>query len=275
MHYLNQNYPLDHTDFPLLFDQLPFWSAPFGKWLLENVPMEKGMDVLDIGCGAGFPLIELAQRLGNSAKVTGLDIWKEAIERAQWKIDKMDLSNVKLVLDDAASMPFENERFDLIVSNLGINNFDEPSVVLQECHRVMKRNGKICITTNIDGHFQEFYTVFETALKESGLKDCLPALKANMEHRGNNEIIRNLFENAGFAVVKMLRDRIQLRYLDGSALLNHFLTVVGFLPAWKAILPKGKENEVFDLLEKKLNEQAEWDGELKMTVPMLYVEAVK
>ena len=58
-------------------------------------------------------------------------------------------------------------------------------------------------------------------------------------------------------------------------MMHHFLTVVGFLPAWRAIIPKEKEREVFGLLEKKLNEQADWDGELKMTVPMLFVEAVK
>jgi hypothetical protein len=140
---------------------------------------------------------------------------------------------------------------------------------------VAKRNGKICITTNIEGHFLEFYAVFEMVLKECGLKLILPELKAHIEHRGTNETIRELFENAGFSVVKMQRDRCILRYLDGSAFLSHFLTIVGFLPSWRAILPKEKEKEVFDLLEKKLNDQAEWDGELKMTVPMLYVEAVK
>ena len=251
MHYLDQDFPVNHPELPLLIDQLSLWSAPFGKWLLDNVPMQRDLDVL------------------------GIDSWVEGINRAIWKVEKMGLKNVELVRGDAAKMPFKDGQFDLVVSNLGINNFDNPPAVLKECHRVLKRNGKICITTNIEGHFREFYMVFESVLKESNLKDSLPLLKADIEHRGNNETIRDLFEQAGFSVLKMLRERSQLRYLDGSAMMHHFLTVVGFLPAWRASIPKEKEREVFGLLEKKLNEQADWDGELKMTVPMLFVEAVK
>ncbi len=275
MNYLEKYYPLENPDTPSLWDQLSFWSSPFGKLLLDNVPMRIGMDVLDIGCGAGFPLLELAQCLGQKSKLTGLDIWKEGIERARWKMEKMGISNVELILADGKKMPFDDNRFDLIVSNLGVNNFDAPSIVLAECHRVLKRMGRICITTNLEGHYMEFYKIFANTLKEADLQGLLPALKANEQHRGTDETVRELFENASFSIVKMLRSRFQMRFVDGTALLNHLLVVVGFLPAWRSILPKEKEKEFFELLEKNLNEQAKWEGELKMTVPMLYVEAVK
>ncbi|MEZ4935356.1 MAG: hypothetical protein R2788_24885 [Saprospiraceae bacterium] len=135
--------------------------------------------------------------------------------------------------------------------------------------------GKICITTNLEGHFREFYAVFESTLKELGLSELLPVLKKQEEHRGTDESVRDLFENANFSITKMIRGRFQMRFLDGSALLNHLLVVMGFLPDWKNMIPQNRQREVFGLLEKKLNEQAKWDGELRMTVPMLYVEAIK
>ncbi|MFT4667311.1 MAG: arsenite methyltransferase [Polaribacter sp.] len=39
------------------FNEVTLWSGPFGRLLLENIPMKKGMTVLDIGFGTGFPLI--------------------------------------------------------------------------------------------------------------------------------------------------------------------------------------------------------------------------
>ncbi|MEO1263583.1 MAG: methyltransferase domain-containing protein [Bacteroidota bacterium] len=275
MEYLKKNYSLESPDVPLLFDQLSFWSAGFGQLLMEHVPMQKGMTVLDVGFGSGFPLIELAQCLGNQSKLFGIDIWQEGRKRAKWKIEKTGLKNVELVEGDAASMPFEKEYFDLIVSNLGINNFAEPQRVCNECFRVLKKNGKFCLTTNLVGHFQEFYQLYESVLKELDLGAYISAMQEQIAHRGTDFSIRELLETAGFSIVKMVRNRFQMRFVDGTALLNHLLVVVGFLPGWRSILPDEKTSEVFALLENKLNEQAEWQGELKMSVPMLYVEALK
>ncbi|MBI1224271.1 MAG: methyltransferase domain-containing protein [Bacteroidetes bacterium] len=276
MTFLEKNFPIESPDTVLLLEELSLWSSYFGKMLLEQVPLRKGVSLLDVGCGPGFPLFELANRLDASSQVTGIDPWAAAVERANWKKDHHQLlPSIEIVLGDAAKMPFADQVFDLVTCNLGINNFDEPAQVVQECRRVLKQNGRLCLTTNIEGHFMEFYTVFESTLRELGLEDCLPKLKTHVQHRGTDESIRDLLEEARFSIVKMVRDKFHMRFVSGSAFLNHFLIVIGFLPSWRSLVPPEEEVRVFAYLEKKLNEQADWDGELKMTVPMLYVEAIK
>ena len=275
MSYLEKHFITDNPDTISVFDELSFWSSIFGKLLLDHVPLRKGMRILDLGCGTGFPLFELAHRLDPISKLTGIDTWETAVERANWKKSQYRLPNVEIIRCDAAKMPFHDKEFDLIVSNLGLNNFDNPQAVIRECYRVVKRPGRICLTTNLEGHFMEFYAVFEATLKELGMEHYLPKLKAQEQQRGTDETIRELLEDARFSVLKIIRDKFYMRYIDGTALLRHFLTIVGFLPGWRSVLPLEREAEVFALLEKKLNEQADWDGELKMTVPVLYVEAVK
>ena len=275
MSYLEKHFSTDSLHSVSIFDELSLWSSYFGKILLDNVPLRKGMRILDVGCGAGFPLFEIAHRLNSVSKLTGIDTWEAAVQRANWKREQYGLRNVEIICGDAASLPFDEKEFDLIVSNLGINNFENPKKVMEECYRVLKRPGRICLTTNTEGHFREFYSVFEMVLKELGKNDLLPVLKIQEQHRGADETVRELLEDSRFSVVKIIRDRFHMRYLDGTAMLNNFLTVVGFLPGWRSVVPPEAEGEVFELIEKKLNEQAEWDGELKMTVPVLYVEAVK
>jgi hypothetical protein len=84
-----------------------------------------------------------------------------------------------------------------------------------------------------------------------------------------------LLEEAGFTLARVIEDSFQLRFADGSALLNHSLTRIGFLEGWRSVVDANEEREVFETLERKLNETANLNGELRMTVPMLYLEARK
>ncbi len=70
-----------------VFDELPLWAAPFGLKLLEGIRYKKGIQALDIGFGAGFPLTEIAMRLGKDSKIYGIDPWEAAVGRAEKKID--------------------------------------------------------------------------------------------------------------------------------------------------------------------------------------------
>ncbi|MBI5325630.1 MAG: class I SAM-dependent methyltransferase [Ignavibacteriae bacterium] len=106
-------------------DELPLWSAPFGLKLLDVIKMKPEMNVLDIGSGLGFPAIEIAMRLGNSGKVFGVEPWKEARERANEKIRLLGLNNIDIIDGVAEELHFENDFFDLVVSNNGINNVQD------------------------------------------------------------------------------------------------------------------------------------------------------
>lgn len=275
MSYLQRHFSADNPEFVSLFDELPLWSSLFGKILLDQIPLRKGMCILDLGCGTGFPLLELANRLDPASKLRGIDTRQAFVERANWKASQYHLSNTQAVCGDAAKMPFDDKEFDLVVSNLSLNNFEDRQAVIGECYRVLKRSGRICLTTHLEGHFMEFYSSFEATLRELGLESALPRLKELVQHHGTDETIRELLEEARFSVLKIIRDKFYLRYVNGSALLNHCLTITNFLPGWRRAVPLDSEAQVFSLLERKLNELAEWNGELKITVPALYVEAVK
>jgi len=139
-----------------VYDELPLWSAMFGLLMLEHVPL-RAATALDVGCGTGFPLIELAERLGAGSRVDGIDTWKEALDRAREKILARGLSNVSVHRCSAAGMPFGDAVFELIVSNLGLNNFEDRASALRECRRVAKAGAVLAITTNLRGHMREFY----------------------------------------------------------------------------------------------------------------------
>ena len=96
-----------------LWDEMPLWSSLAGSLLLEHLPLE-ARRVLDVGCGTGFPCLEVAERLGSAARVTGIDPWAPAIRRAGAKREAWSVPNLDLVRTDGAAMPFRVGAFDLV-----------------------------------------------------------------------------------------------------------------------------------------------------------------
>ena len=92
--YLNN---FDSTKIVKVFDELPLWSAPFGLKLLEFINYKSVISALDIGFGAGFPLIEVAMRLGEDSTVYGIDPWKEAITLTNKKLEHYNIKNIRII----------------------------------------------------------------------------------------------------------------------------------------------------------------------------------
>jgi len=265
----------DSANFVETFDELPLWSASFGLLLLKYLELKPNLTVLDMGSGAGFPLMELAGRLGKSCKLYGIEPWENANERAKKKIQNYGLSNVEIIQSSAEKIPFADNSIDLIVSNLGINNFENPKAVFQECERVLKKGGKLALTTNLNGHWQEFYTLFEETLAELGKMEMVEALKLHQAHRGTVESISQLFAENGLKVSRYYEESFEMKFLNGSAFLNHYFVKLGWLSSWKSLLLENEWVSIFSLLENKLNLYAEKSNTLTLTVPMAYLEGEK
>lgn len=262
-------------EFAEFYDELPIWSARFGLLLLDQVPLRPGMAILDVGAGTGFLSIELAQRCGETTQVFAIDPWSAAMERLQRKCGYLKISSITTITQDAARLNLSDASIDLIVSNLGINNFDNPDAVLRQCHRVARPGARLFMTTNLVGHMGEFYDVFRQLLMDHGHKDRLDLLDQHIGHRATVDSVRNLLERCGFEFVRAEVSSFRERFADGSALLRHFFIRLGFLPAWKAIAPQDAIETTFLEVEKRLNMAAEKQGELALTIPIALIEAKK
>jgi ubiquinone/menaquinone biosynthesis C-methylase UbiE len=258
-----------------LYDELPLWSAPFGLMLLDRVPVKPGLVVLDVGAGTGFLTVELAQRCGPGARVIAVDPWRGAMDRLRRKLAHLGLDNVVLVDEDAAALALAEESVDLVVSNLGINNFENPVAVLQTCFRAVKPDGRLFLTANLVGHMAEFYEVYRATLTELGRVEALAALEAHVRHRMTVDSLASLLQQCGFETVTVATDAFRMRFANGSSLLRHYFVRLGFVPGWKSVVSEASMQDTFEVLERNLNAVAEARGELALTIPMACVEARK
>ncbi len=261
--------PIDTNapEFGELYDELPLWSAPFGLWILDRVPLRPGQTVLDLGAGTGFLTVELAERGGAGTNVIAVDPWQAAMARLQRKVDQRKLANVRLMVQDAATLALPDQSVDVIVSNLGVNNFDSPADVWQLCSRVARPGAAFLLTTNLVGHMTEFYDVYRRVLHQTGREDRLEALETHIQHRATLASLHAALDAAGFDVADTVKNSFRLRFTDGTALLNHYFIRLGFLPAWIAVGGDDGTRQLLAALEQELNAAAKAGGELALTIP--------
>ncbi len=258
------------------YDELPLWSSVFGQLILNNFPINKYDQYLDVGCGTGFPLIDIAQRLGDKCRSIGIDSWHSAVRRAKTKIETIGTEYIQVIEADASDIPFSDNFFDLITSNLGINNFANPQKVLTEIYRVLKSGRTFCTTTNLVGTFDEFYTIFEKVLHLTGLYEKYRIkYHKHLDHRGTLESMRELLISSGFKIEREISTSYVMRFLNGSTFLNHSVIIVGFIDAWRSMLDTDDKEKFFEHLERSLNVYSEIDGELRLSIPMVYFECRK
>lgn len=259
-----------------LFDELPLWSAPFGLKLLDSIIYKPGITALDIGFGNGFPLTELAMRLGESSVIYGIDPWKKAIERVYKKIEFYGISNIRIIEGSAENIPLPDCSVDLITSNNGINNVSNINKVFSECSRIIKKEGQFIQTMNLNKSLIEFYSIFEQVLSEHKMEKEIELMYDHIAQKrpALNEIFKGL-EYEGFTIKDVEQDMFCYRFSDGTSMLNHYFIRVAFMGAWIKLLPDDKVNTLFNEIELKLNEQSKANGGFKLSIPYATIIAFK
>jgi 2-polyprenyl-3-methyl-5-hydroxy-6-metoxy-1,4-benzoquinol methylase len=113
---------------------------------IDGLALKPGARLLEIGCGAGFLSIALAQR---GFRVNAIDSVEAMIELARLHAADIESTNqLSLDLGDVNALAFESNSFDLVVGVGVIPWLERPELAMQEIARVTKSNGYVILTTD-------------------------------------------------------------------------------------------------------------------------------
>jgi ubiquinone/menaquinone biosynthesis C-methylase UbiE len=117
---------------------------------LQMLKASSGENILEIGFGTGYSLLELAKAVGESGRVYGIDLSEGMLAIAKARIERADLlKRVDLRRGDGTDLLYRAEVFDALFSSFTLELFDTPDIpfVLNECWRVLKPQARICIVS--------------------------------------------------------------------------------------------------------------------------------
>jgi demethylmenaquinone methyltransferase/2-methoxy-6-polyprenyl-1,4-benzoquinol methylase len=160
---------------------------------LRKLGAREGEVVLEAGFGTGHCILALAQAVGDKGKVYGIDISEGMCNISLSRIEKSGISErVELHCGDATQLPFKANCFDAVFISFALELFDtlEIPIVLDECRRVLRSDGRICIVAmskkDKDGLMVRLYEWFHDRLPN--YVDCRPIF------------VQKALEGAGFRI---------------------------------------------------------------------------
>jgi SAM-dependent methyltransferase len=114
---------------------------PLGRVAIERLGVGAGERVLDVGCGCGQTLLELADLVGPGGHVLGVDISPPMLERARERA--AGRPNVALALGDAQAYAFAPRDFDAVYSRFGVMFFDDPRAAFRNLRAAARPGGRL------------------------------------------------------------------------------------------------------------------------------------
>ena len=138
--------------------------------ILNQLDLEAGMSVLDIGCGPGRLTIPAARRVGSTGTVVALDIQPAMLHKLEERLSQHQITNVQTILGGIGQNLLPPSSFDRAILVTVLGEIPEQSPALQEIYDVLKPNGLLSVTEVIpDPHYQSQKTVRRLA-ERSGFR---------------------------------------------------------------------------------------------------------
>jgi ubiquinone/menaquinone biosynthesis C-methylase UbiE len=207
----------------------------FGRWTLEQVPWRGNERVLDVGCGPGGLLCEMARRHAGWRALAGLDLSPGMVAKAAASSEGLGIS---WFVGDAQTLPLPDGSFDVVMARHMLYHVPDIERALAEAARVLQPGGYLLATTNSAHTMPEYGHLVKMA------EARFPSL--GLRRRPES---RFSLENAA-DLVQAHFDRVAIHTLSGTLRFPTAAPVVDYVASSRALLmpPGHSDAEWQDIL---------------------------
>lgn len=137
-----------------LYDRFSTNKIGWHRWFFDQLGSASDLKILELGCGDAALWSRNIDRVPPSWSITLIDISPGMLEAARTHLN--DQSNQFAFLTaDAQAIPFHDNEFDIVIANHMLYHVLDIGQALSECHRVLKKNGRLYTSTMSKSHLQE------------------------------------------------------------------------------------------------------------------------
>lgn len=215
------------------------WFRPIAQGLVDELAVQPGESVLDVGCGRGAALLPLARAAGPTGRVLGIDLAPRMVELTA--ADVADLPQVSVRVADAGAPGLPPASFDVVASSLVLFFLPDPAAGMAQWVRLLAPGGRLGVATfgPQDERWREVDAVFAPYLPA----DMLDARTSGRRGPfGSDDGVAGLLRDAGLAEVRTTHRTVEAVFSDAGHLLE-FTWSHGQRAMWEAV-PEGERDAV-------------------------------
>jgi ubiquinone/menaquinone biosynthesis C-methylase UbiE len=206
-----------------------YWSTPFAEALLQHLDLVPGASILDIACGDGIPAFYLAEQVGPTGQVLGVDSNEHLLASARgWQ--GPHLPWLRFECHDMRALPAGLPAFDRITGNLSVmffrpNRFETLRGLLDH----LKPDGQLALTFPSLGTFDLLWRRIDQEMAARGLKIERQRLAAHVAELPSAKDARGWMDALGLQRIAVTEAPLEIGTGRGPAFLHHPLLRGGFL----------------------------------------------
>jgi len=144
-----------------------FGSRNIDDWMLDQIPLKKGMKILDVACGAGKQCFSFYHQLEGDCGIMGVDVSQDLLEKAKHESEEKDFDITFGILDFNKAFDIEDDEYDLLSCCFAIYYAENIAFTIKEMHRVLKPGGKLFTTGPMPQNKKVFYEIISEATQKN------------------------------------------------------------------------------------------------------------
>ena len=238
----------------------------FAAELVRRAEPPIGGHVLDLGTGRGAALFRLAEAVGPTGSVLGIDLSPGMITRTSADLAARDLPQATVRLGDVDDPPTREGGWDLAVASLVLFFLPDPAAAAARIHDVLAPNGRFAMTS-----FGPDDPTWSVVAEPFAKRIPQGLTRRNVGPFSSDEGVARLLRNAGFTISSNERLTHEVRYADVDTVVRW--TRSTGTQAWWNLIPVAEHPQVEAELRAGLATIAAPDGSLTETTSVRYTVA--
>jgi ubiquinone/menaquinone biosynthesis C-methylase UbiE len=250
-----------YSDSAPLYDQVAggIYLGALRKYFLPRLSVSPAPAVLDLGCGTGINLLEVARVLGDCSRLHGVDLAPGMIAEARRKAADEGVCAV-FEVGDAQGLSFEDESFDLVICNSVYHWFPDRQRAVAEMSRVLRPGGQVLLSTVVSPGYDEWFHAIDD-VRGRLLDEPLPERRGWCPPLPTTTELTDHLRGAGLTVEYLVLETERFPVRDPMGFLR-LMTVIS--PTWLAGVPSGKVHAAMTAASEVLSVESE-DGPFVVT----------
>jgi SAM-dependent methyltransferase len=206
-----------------------YWSTPFAEALLHHLDLFPEAAILDIACGHGIPAFYLAEQVGPTGQVIGIDVSEDQVARAR-AIQGRDLPWLSFECLDMRALPAHLPAFDRITGNLSVMFFRPNRLeTVRGLVEHLKPGGQLVLTFPSLGTFDSLWRRVDREMVARDLKAERSRFAAYVAERPSAAEGRGWLDALGLERIEAVEWPLEVATGPGPMFLYHPLLRGGFL----------------------------------------------